>query len=338
MFDDVGVILRMKFKLKNHKFTLLFIPHNNSNVKSLKIPALVINSLAAFGLLSLIVVSILFVNSARLETKMQENDKLKSVNSIQSQEIKTLKEDTKAALEKLEEIKETDAKVREMVGLKVNADSAVTASRGDSGGTQFPSRSLANDGFDLMNTTYSGGTEFSSGKDKDTYGLDDISEIKAMLSIINNEVENQEKVLSSLQKETADRIKFLAAKPSGRPSAGRLTSPYGWRANPFSGRGSEFHSGVDIAAAYGTKIVATGSGRVTFSGYRAGFGYTVVINHGYGYTTMYAHCSTLSVKVGDQVKRGQVIARMGRSGRATGPHVHYEVTYNGRTIDPKTVM
>jgi murein DD-endopeptidase MepM/ murein hydrolase activator NlpD len=329
----------MKKGFKNHKFTLMFIPHNNSEVRSIKIPAILINGLAVFGLLSLVVVGVLFINSSRLETKLLENNELKSVNSIQNQEIKTLKEETTLALEKLEEIKKTDAKVREMVGLKSNEDTNITASRSDSGGTRYPSRSLINDNYDLLNSTYATNNENAEQfSEKNASGLTDIKEIKEMLKVINEEVGNQEKILTSLEKETSDRIRFLAAKPSGRPSSGRLTSPYGWRTNPFSGRGSEFHSGIDIASGYGTRIVATGSGKVTFSGYRAGFGYTVVINHGYGYTTMYAHCSSLNVKVGDQVKRGELIARMGRSGRATGPHVHYEVTYNGRTINPQTTM
>ena len=327
----------MRFKFKNHKFTLMFIPHNNSDVKSIKIPAILINSLAVFGLISLMVVSVLFFKSAKLEAKVVENDELRIVNSIQSEEIKALKEDTQLALQRLEEIRTTDAKVREMVGLKVQEDAEETASR-DSGGAQYPSRSLPTDTYDLMNTTYSTETSLQTFSNKKTYGLSDIEDIKKMLSLINEGVEEQENVLSTLEKETSDRIRYLAAIPDGRPSSGRITSGYGWRKNPFTGRGSEFHSGVDIASSYGTRIVATGAGKVTFAGYRAGYGYTVVISHGYGYTTMYAHCSSINVRVGQQVTRGALIARMGSSGRSTGPHVHYEITYNGKTINPQTTM
>lgn len=335
MFETDGKGVSMKLKFKNHKFTLMFIPHNNSNVKSVKIPALLINGLAAFGLLSLLVVSVLFIKSAMLEVKVAENDELKVVNSIQSEEIKVLKEDTLKALQRLEQIRSTDAKVREMVGLEVKEP--VTVSR-DSGGTQFPSRSLSSTGVDLMSTTYSAETALEALQSQKSYGLQDIEEIRKMLTIINQGVEEQEEVLSKLEKETGDKIRFLAAKPQGRPAAGRITSGYGWRKNPFTGRGSEFHAGVDVAAAYGTRIVATGAGRVTFAGWRAGFGYTIVINHGFGYTTMYAHCSSITVKVGQEVKRGEMIGRIGRSGRSTGPHVHYEVTHNGRTINPQTTM
>lgn len=328
----------MKFRLKNHKFTLMFIPHNNSEVRSMKVPAFLINALALFGLFSFVVFGVLFVNSARLEDKLIENDKLKTVNHIQNEELRALKEDTQKALERLEQIKETDQKVREMVGLKVLPPEGETASRSANGGSPFASRQLTTTGVDLLSLTYEEDVADLKDKDRRDYGLEDIKEIRAMLDLINSETEDQEKVLSVLEKDTADRIRFLAAKPSGRPSGGRITSAYGWRANPFSGRGSEFHSGVDLAGGYGANIVSTGSGRVSFAGYRAGFGYTVVINHGYGYTTTYAHCSAIHVKTGDQVKRGQVIAKIGRSGRATGAHLHYEVTYNGKTINPTSVF
>ncbi len=328
----------MNFKFKNHKFTLMFIPHNNATVRSVKIPALLINALAIFGLLSLIVVSVLFVKSAELEEKVLENDTLKIVNTIQSEEIRTLKEETTIALEKLDEIRSTDFKVREMVGLEVKREEAnVTASRG-SGGTEFPQRSLVAENYDLMTTTYTSEASLQNVNDNKTYGLSDIDEIKEMLSEINEGVAEQEEVLTVLENETSDRLRFLAAKPQGWPTSGRITSPYGWRSNPFTGRGSEFHSGVDFANSYGTRINSTGSGRVTFSGWRAGYGYTVIINHGYGYTTMYCHLASINVRAGETVERGTMIGRMGRSGRATGVHLHYEITYNGRSINPRDTM
>ena len=331
----------MRFKFKNHKFTLMFIPHNNATVRSVKIPAILINSLAVLGLVSLIVVSVMFVKSAKLEEKVMENDTLKIVNSIQSEEIRNLKEETVTALKMLEEIRTTDARIREMVGLEVKTDnttsddSRITASRG-SGGAEFPSRSLGVERYDLMSTTYT--SEASRNDTKTTYGLEDISEIKQMLSEINEGIVEQDEVLTTLEKETSDRLRFLAAKPQGWPSSGRITSGYGWRVNPFTRRGSEFHSGIDIANSYGTRINSTGSGRVTFAGWRAGYGYTVMINHGYGYTTMYAHLASINVRVGDSVERGQMIGRMGRTGRATGVHLHYEVTFNGRTINPRDTI
>lgn len=113
-----------------------------------------------------------------------------------------------------------------------------------------------------------------------------------------------------------------------------VTSPYGYRIHPVTGK-SRFHAGIDIGAAYGTSILAANDGVVIVSGYNAGgYGNYVVVNHGGGYTTLYAHCSSLLVSVGQKVTRGQVIAKCGSTGMSTGPHIHFEVQVNGSTTNP----
>lgn len=122
---------------------------------------------------------------------------------------------------------------------------------------------------------------------------------------------------------------------SGRPITwGWMSSAYGYRSDPFTGKRA-WHAGVDFAGKEDSDIIAVASGVVTFSGDRYGYGNLVEINHGGGFATRYAHCKTLKVKVGDVIEKGQVIASMGSTGRSTGPHVHYEVIKNGRTLDPK---
>lgn len=119
------------------------------------------------------------------------------------------------------------------------------------------------------------------------------------------------------------------------PSATRLvTSPYGYRIHPVTGR-QRFHSGIDIGAPYGTSIYAANSGTVVVSGYNTGgYGNYVVISHGGGYSTLYAHCSSLLVSAGQQVSKGQVIATCGSTGMSTGPHIHFEIQLNGATTNP----
>lgn len=117
-----------------------------------------------------------------------------------------------------------------------------------------------------------------------------------------------------------------------RPTA-RLTSGFGWRKDPLTGAAS-FHRGVDLKAAEGEPVGATGAGRVVFSGQNGGYGTSVVIEHANGLRTRYAHLSTALVNVGDQVSEGQPIGLAGHTGRATGPHVHYEVLAQGRAVDP----
>jgi len=126
--------------------------------------------------------------------------------------------------------------------------------------------------------------------------------------------------------------------PEGRPvTSGYISSRYGNRTDPFTGRAA-FHKGIDFAGREGNDIVAVASGVVTWSGPRYGYGEMIEITHGNGYATRYAHNSTNLVAVGDTVKRGQQIAHMGDTGRATGANLHFEVLRNGRAVDPLTFI
>ncbi len=118
-----------------------------------------------------------------------------------------------------------------------------------------------------------------------------------------------------------------------RPVQGRITSGYGWRTHPIFGT-RRFHNGVDIAAPTGTPIKAADCGRVIHAGWRGGYGLTVVVDHGGGLQTLYAHCSKLHVRRGQNVSRGQTIAAVGSTGWSTGPHLHWTVYRNGSTVNP----
>ena len=117
------------------------------------------------------------------------------------------------------------------------------------------------------------------------------------------------------------------------PSAGRITSRFGPRVHPVLGY-RRFHAGVDFGAPYGTRITAADSGKVIFAGWYGGYGNSVIIDHGGGLTTLYAHASRLNVREGQAVTKGQSIAAIGSTGLSTGPHLHFEVRRNGNPIDP----
>jgi murein DD-endopeptidase MepM/ murein hydrolase activator NlpD len=126
----------------------------------------------------------------------------------------------------------------------------------------------------------------------------------------------------------------VAFRGSGRflwPSVGKITSPFGRR-------GREFHTGIDVAADRGTPIRASNSGTVTFAGSRGNYGNLVIINHGGGFETYYAHADSILVSVGDKVEKGQQIATVGTTGRTTGPHVHFEVRLNGNPQNPLSYL
>ena len=132
------------------------------------------------------------------------------------------------------------------------------------------------------------------------------------------------------------KLEFLA-KPSLWPVRGFITSGFGGRASPF-GRGGDFHNGVDIKAPIGSPVFAAGAGRVIEADTMSGYGLRVVISHDYGLETVYAHLKKAEVKPGQPVKRGQIIAQSGNSGRTTGAHLHYEVHAGGTPVNPRQYM
>ena len=121
--------------------------------------------------------------------------------------------------------------------------------------------------------------------------------------------------------------------PNIKPVSGSVTSAFGNRIHPVYNV-VHFHSGIDFTAAVGTRVQSTGDGVVAFSGYDRGYGQRISINHGYGYTTLYAHLSKSLVRQGQRVKRGDIIALSGNTGLSTGPHLHYEVQKNNVRVNP----
>ena len=160
------------------------------------------------------------------------------------------------------------------------------------------------------------------------------SELEEMETLIAD----REQQLTLLETLMANRKLEDDVYLSGRPiSKGWMSSAFGRRTDPFSGRAA-WHEGIDFAGKEASDIISVAAGVVTWAGDRHGYGEMVAINHSGGYSTRYAHNKTNLVEVGDIVKKGQVIAQMGSSGRSTGPHVHYEVYKHGRPVDPASYV
>lgn len=142
----------------------------------------------------------------------------------------------------------------------------------------------------------------------------------------------------TLQKLVETKERMLGAIPAIQPVSNRtldrVASGFGYRIDPIY-KTPKMHTGIDFTAATGTPVYATGDGAVREAGYdNGGYGNNVVINHGYGYQSLYAHMKKIKVRVGDRVRRGEVIGWIGSTGKSTGPHLHYEVIKNGEKIDP----
>jgi len=154
------------------------------------------------------------------------------------------------------------------------------------------------------------------------------------LDQLSQDIDKRERQMEVLESLLANRKIQKEVYLAGRPvKKGWMSSRFGRRTDPFTGR-LAWHEGIDFAGKEGADIVSVGSGVVTWAGPRYGYGNMVEINHGGGYTTRYGHAEEVLVKVGDIVKKGQIVAHMGSTGRSTGPHVHFEVRLNGKAVDP----
>ena len=291
-------------KKKEKYLNIMIIPDSNQQIKSFKISIPLIKTvvIVAFSIIMAATISLVYFGktTAYLYTVIAEKDKeieqLTSLIEEQDKKIATLDKNAQLVNEKIKGLNELEEKVRRMVGL-----STPTTSRGS---ISRSTRSDANISFDNEATA-----ELISQIDQKTQDFQD------------------------LITKVSTRLDYLDSIPSDYPVYGTITSLFGRRKSPF-GSGTEFHPGMDISVPTGTPVKAAGKGRVTYAGWLSGYGKVVIIDHGYGIQSVYGHNSEILVKVGQSVKRGDIIAKSGNTGRSTGPHVHFEVRVNGNPVDP----
>jgi murein DD-endopeptidase MepM/ murein hydrolase activator NlpD len=162
----------------------------------------------------------------------------------------------------------------------------------------------------------------------------EIPEVLDAMNMLGAQLDDRESQLNVLEGVLMNQNLKDRVYPQGRPvGAGWISSYFGKRTDPFTGKAAN-HTGVDFAGKSGAEIIAVADGVVTWSADRYGYGIMVEINHGNGYATRYAHNSENLVVVGDEVKKGQIVAYMGETGRATGPNLHFEVLHNGNRVNP----
>jgi len=154
------------------------------------------------------------------------------------------------------------------------------------------------------------------------------------MELLREQIKKTVDTVSSVSTYLTEQKDKYRATPAGWPVSGKVTSVFGYREDPKYG-GREFHSGIDVSVPSGTPVKSTADGVVSFSGWSSGNGNLVVVEHGFGLSTLYAHNSVIKVAVGDRVKRGTVISLSGSTGYSTGPHVHYEVWVDGKAVNPR---
>jgi murein DD-endopeptidase MepM/ murein hydrolase activator NlpD len=144
--------------------------------------------------------------------------------------------------------------------------------------------------------------------------------------------------LQIVRADVENRAQLAESTPSIWPTIGNISAFFGQRDDPFGSGEAEYHSGLDISTDKGNPVVATASGTVESASYSGNYGNLLVINHGFGLTTRYAHLASFAVRVGDHVQRGRVIGYVGTTGRTTGPHLHYELLVNGALTNPLRLL
>jgi len=281
------------------------------------------------------------VTYGKLQREVKYLEHLKVVNQQQGEQIQELRQQTTEMQQRMQAVVELDKQVRELVGLNPKPPSGTTlSSRGEGPMGGGAVRALSVGPLDEREDDVPPEEPRDFYATEDLFTSDGLFLLQAIgrdLQGVGAQIEEQLAGLEQLQKEVAARQRYLAAIPSRWPLSGRITSRYGYRRSPF-GREQEFHDGLDIAARRGSPVVAAGAGKVTFTGWKSGYGLSVIIDHGYGYRTLYGHNSSVVVKVGQTVKKGDVVSRVGSTGRSTGPHLHFTVFYNGNTINPEKVF
>jgi murein DD-endopeptidase MepM/ murein hydrolase activator NlpD len=191
--------------------------------------------------------------------------------------------------------------------------------------------------FDFGKAPPAGGPD-ASDQANSAGGSSEVPELAKVLDSLESEVSDREQQLIALETVLASRQLGKRIRPGGLPLIGGwISSHFGYRADPFTGYGA-FHAGVDFAGAPGSRVVAVGPGVVSFAGYKQGYGNVVEITHSTGFMTRYGHNSRNLVRTGQSVQKGDPIAVIGSTGRATGTHVHFEVLRNGRAVDPSRYL
>lgn len=237
----------------------------------------------------------------------------------QKQEISNTSDETKAQLNAI------TLRMAELQGRLVRLDAL---------GERLTAMAKLDEGeFDFSQPLALGGPE--------TETLGEAYESPEFLQVVDQlfeKISDREQQLETLEALIAKRQIQEEVFVAGRPvKKGWMSSRYGRRTDPFNGK-IAWHSGVDFAGKMGSDIIAVASGVVVESTFKGGYGGKIIVNHGNGFKTLYAHSKENLVKVGDIVKKGQIIALMGSTGRSTGPHVHFEVFKNGRTVDPASYI
>lgn len=330
----------MPRKRETRSLTLMIVPHSERPPLSFRIPLWVIPTSIALVLLLVFGFVYLAASHHSLGGQIEGLEREQAMHQAREREMRltilSQQEEVTSlsgAVERFRagmlELENLSRQIRELIGLE---DVVITATatleptshdmQGGQGGSEFGDYGMSL----AVEASYEAEAMQSLLPER-------THELNWLLDALNVRMERIAPEKREDPEELERQLRLLAAAPAMWPLEGEITSGFGYRVLPSKGY-MEFHQGIDIGAWWGTPVKATKAGEVVFAGWRPGLGWTIVLEHEMGFSTVYGHNSWYFVDPGDMVEEGEVIALAGDSGRSTGPHLHYEIRLNDVPMDP----
>ncbi len=291
-------------------YTLIIVPNAGSGLHKVRIPLALLYTVSVLLLLGFFTVVGAGFSYARMALKTADYSQLQTENTTLKVSNRNLEVSTRQLNTKMQLLEDLSDKIQEMM-----------------------QSDTWNKRFDLLNGGGVGGVL----EDYPTVSMISSLNVRENIDLVRNraaELEFQLRFVEQIAERRADKLMLT---PSLWPVAGPVRSSYGRRRDPFTGA-SEMHRGLDIGALYGTAIRAPANARVLYARRKSAYGNLIVLDHGGGITTRFGHLSRFAVQVGEQLHKGDIIGYVGSTGRSTGPHLHYEVRLNDRTLNPRNYL
>ena len=315
--------MKKKDPKSNPVLTLIAISERSGNVRRFQLSRKSVRFLLVFCALAFVgfsaflmdYIDVRFDNvylNREHEQTMESNARLSHVGEYQGAQIEALTDRITAIQRDLDRMRDFDSSIRRMTNLNPEA-------------------------VEEEQTGLGGAAEDPADARSAPEGVVRLRSLEAALVGLETRAERRVTSLESLRRQLTSREGALVSVPSIWPVRGWVSSEFGYRLSPFTGRRA-MHHGIDIAARTGTPIIAPANGAVEFVGTNGGYGNTIIVRHGGGLATMYGHLQASLVHEGQMVRRGQKIALLGNTGRSTGPHLHYEIRLNGVPVNPRRYL
>ena len=299
------------------KISFFILSNSNSSVKQFTVSRAMFRFVGFLFAVGLVLLTCVIYDYCRLNTILPDRQKLKSILSNQSEEvvgqrrqIQKFGDEITTLKSKLMALNDFEKKIRIIARIEKAADQGGLFGVGGSAPADLDTKVPLTEKHNSL-----------------------MREMHAQVKQLDLAAIRQKEGFESLFNFLQDQRNLLSSTPAIRPVKGWVTSEFGYRISPFTGL-REFHEGLDIATQMGSPIVAPADGVVSSVGTKGLLGTLLSIDHGHGIVTQYGHVEKVIKKSGDAVKRGDIIAHVGMSGRTTGPHVHYEVLLNGIPVNP----